>query len=88
MQDGGGMTDTNPNQTNVKTYAPLDPENADYLLKSLESPIASINMELEQSSNGDSYFNAHYVLNAVQEARRKLDSIEDAAKQHQANGHC
>lgn len=71
-----------------KTYAPLDPKCAHYLLKSLECPIVSINTELEQSSKGESYFNAHYVLNAVQEARRKLDSIEEAAKQHQANGYC
>ena len=88
MQESVGMTDTNPNQTNVKTSAPLDPDNANYLLKSLEHPICSITSELESSSKGESYFNAHYVLNAVQEARRKLDSIEAAAKEHQANGHC
>ena len=75
---------------NEKTHAPLDSDSANYLLKSLEgpmSPILSITMQLEQSSKGEGYFNAHCVLNAIADARRKLDSIEEAAKRHQANGH-
>ena len=72
---------------NEKTCAPLDSDSANYLLKSLEDPILSITMELEASSKGESYFNAHYVLNAIADARRKLASIEEAAKRHQANGH-
>lgn len=70
-----------------KTNAPLDPHSANYLLKSLESPITSITMQLEASSKGESYFNAHFVLNAIADARRKLDGIEEEAKRHQANGH-
>lgn len=74
-------------KTKYKTCAPLDPDSANYLLKSLEDPITSITMELEASSKGKGRFNAHYVLNAIADARRKLDSIEEAAKRHQANGH-
>ena len=72
----------------LKDYAPLDPDAAKYLLPSLDHGVAGIKQELQQSLEGESYFNAHYVLNQVQDVRRALDSIEAAAKDHQANGHC
>jgi hypothetical protein len=71
-----------------KTYAPLDPDAAKYLFQKFENGVVGINEELLNSQKGESYFNAHYVLNQVQDARRALDSIEAAAKEHQANGHC
>jgi len=72
------------------TSAPLDTDNAKYLLLSLEGPIGSITHELTESSPDSPtghYFNAHYVLNNIRDARRVLDSIEAAAKEHQAKGH-
>ena len=86
------------NKTDYPTSARLDPDYAKHLLKVLECPIGSITHELAASlESPDSlldeflktghYFNAHYVLNNIRDARRALDKIEAAAKEHQANGH-
>jgi hypothetical protein len=81
------------NETHTKSFSHLDADGARCLLKTLECPIGSITSELETSvhqkevfPNGGGYFNAHYVLNNIRDARRALDKIEAQCKEHQANG--